>query len=197
MDLERNPMPMGKKPALVLVDMINGFTDASCPLGSDCPAVVAANKTLLDAFRESSLPIFFTTVVFHHDGQARVFRDRINALNLLTPDSHWVKVDPALTPIEGEVLIEKNWASAFFGTDLADQLRAANADCIVVTGLTTSGCVRATVVDGLQSDFPVFVPREAVGDRNPDAHDANLFDMHAKYADVVGVDDVLADLQQL
>jgi maleamate amidohydrolase len=197
MDLERNPIPMGNRPALILVDMINGFTDQLCPLGADCPEVVAANRILLDAFRAAGMSVFFTTVVYHNDNQASVFRGRINALNLLTPNSDWVKVDSRLAPIDGEVLIEKQWASAFFGTDLDQQLKSAGIDCIVVTGLTTSGCVRATVVDGLQCNFPVFVPREAVGDRNMEAHSANLHDMHAKYADVIGVADVVSHLQGL
>jgi len=196
MDLEREAVGLGPRPALLLVDMINGFTDPACPLGSDCPQVVAANARLLEAFRRHELPVFYTTVVYHDDGQAKVFRDRLPALNVLEPDSHWVQVDPALAPQPGEVVLEKQWASAFFGTDLADQLRAAGADSLVVTGLTTSGCVRATVVDGLQYDLPVVVPREAVGDRNPEAHAANLHDMNAKYADVLSLEEVIALLDR-
>jgi len=196
MDLVRNDMKMGHKPALVLVDMINGFTDGNCSLGSDCPDVVAANAELLAEFRALGLPVFFTTVVFHSDDQATVFRNKINALNQLTPDSHWVQIDPALARQGGEMLIEKQWASAFHKTDLDAQLRAAGVDSLVVTGLTTSGCVRATVVDGLQHDYPVFVPCEAVGDRNPDAHEANLFDMHAKYADVLPLNEVISALRE-
>lgn len=196
MDLNRNSLGVGQKPALVVVDMINGFTDANCPLGCDCPEVVAANATLIDAFHQQNLPVFFTTVVYHGDDQARVFRDRINALNVLTPESDWVRVDPRLDMRSGDVLIEKQWASSFHKTDLDEQLRAAGVDSLVVTGLTTSGCVRATVVDGMQYEYRVVVARQAVGDRNPDAHDANLFDMHAKYADVMDVDDIVAGLPQ-
>ena len=194
MDLERKSVSLGDKPALILVDMIKGFTDGSCPLGTDCPEVVAANRTLLDAFHERGLPVYFTTVVFHSDDQAKVFRSRIDALNVLTPDSHWVEVDDRLPMAEGDVLVEKQWASGFHKTDLDEQLRAAGVDSLVVTGLTTSGCVRATAVDGLQYDYPVQVPREAVGDRNMDAHEANLFDLHAKYVDVVSLEDCLAGL---
>ncbi|MEM1113621.1 MAG: isochorismatase family protein [Pseudomonadota bacterium] len=194
MDLERKNVSLGDKPALVVVDMIKGFTDASCPLGSDCPEVVAANAELLAAFHMRHLPVFFTTVVYHSDDQARVFRARIDALNVLTPDSHWVELDDALQMAEGDVLVEKQWASAFHKTDLDAQLRAAGVDSLVVTGLTTSGCVRATAVDGLQYDYPVQVPREAVGDRNAKAHEANLFDLHAKYVDVVSLADCLAGL---
>lgn len=196
-DLARNSLGLGKRPALVLVDMVRGFTDPACPLGSACAEVVAANARLLEAFRLAELPVFFTTVVYRSDDQAKVFRQRIAALNLLQPDSPWVEVDPALAPRVGEPLIEKQWASAFFGTTLAAQLKAARADSLVVTGLTTSGCVRATVVDGLQHDYPVVVPREAVGDRNPQAHAANLFDMHAKYADVQDLAEVLTAVGRL
>ena len=192
MDLERKSLGLGSRPALILVDMINGFTDSACPLGTDCPEVVEANRRLLQLFRKKGLPVFFTTVVYHDDKQARVFRGRIDALNVLQPGSHWVQVDSRLQPLAGEHLIEKQWASGFFGTDLGERLREAGADSLVVTGLTTSGCVRATVVDGLQSDYPVVVPREAVGDRNASAHEANLFDMNAKYADVVSMEDLVA-----
>lgn len=194
MDLERNHLGLGRKPALVVVDMIKGFTDPACPLGCDCPAVVAANARLLREFHSCGLPVYFTTVVYHSDDQARVFRDRIAALNLLTPESDWVRIDARLEVHAGDELIEKQWASAFHKTDLDQRLRARGVDSLVVTGLTTSGCVRATVVDGLQYDYPVVVAREAVGDRNSDAHAANLFDMHAKYADVQSVDEVIANL---
>jgi nicotinamidase-related amidase len=190
MDLDRNALGLGQRPALLLVDMINGFTDPECPLGTECPEVVAANARLLVLFRARQLPVFFTTVVYHDDSQAGVFRRRLAALNVLRPGSRWVEVDPALAPQAGEAVIEKQWASAFFGTDLAGELARAGADSLVVTGLTTSGCVRATVVDGLQHDYPVLVVREAVGDRNPDAHEANLFDMNAKYADVVSLSEL-------
>ena len=194
MDLERNHLGLGRKPALVVVDMIKGFTDPDCPLGCDCPDVVAANVRLLREFHCSGLPVYFTTVVYHQDDQATVFRRRIDALNVLTPDSEWVKVDERLEVQPGDELIEKQWASAFHKTDLDERLRARGVDSLVVTGLTTSGCVRATAVDGLQYDYHVVVPREAVGDRNPDAHQANLFDLHAKYVDVMSLEEVLAEL---
>ena len=194
MDLERSSVDLGRRAALILVDMIKGFTDPACPLGTDCPDVVAANAILLRLFRGRGLPVFYTTVVYRDPSQAAVFRARLPALNVLVPNSPWVEVDAALTPGPGEVVIEKQWASAFFATDLAQRLNEAGADSLVVTGFTTSGCVRATVVDGLQHDYPVVVPREAVGDRNPQAHEANLFDMNAKYADVVSLDSLRVSL---
>ena len=197
MDLERHRVELGKRPALVLVDMIKGFTDPACPLGSDCPDVVSANRELLDAFRASNLPIFFTTVIYRNPEQAKVFRERVPALNVLEPESDWVEVDESLGLLPGEEVIEKRWASAFFDTDLSEKLKDAEADSLVVTGLTTSGCVRATVLDGLQYDYPVWVPEEAVGDRNQEAHKANLFDMNAKYAEVVKKNEVLKLVAQL
>jgi maleamate amidohydrolase len=194
MDLDKRSLGLGSKPALLVVDMINGFTDAACPLGCDCPEVVAANAQLLEAFRQRGLPVVYTTVVFHNDQQARVFRNKVPALDVLTPDSHWVKVDARLAPQAQELIIEKNWASAFRGTDLDEQLRQLGVDSLVVTGLTTSGCVRASAVDGLQYDYQVVVPREAVGDRNQQAHEANLFDINAKYGDVLSLEETLACL---
>ena len=194
-DLHRQSQGLGQKPALVLVDMIHGFTDPACPLGAEAGSVVQANKVLLQAFRERDLPVFFTTVVYHDAGQAKVFRNRVPALNVLEPGSHWVQVDARLGRLAGEPLIEKQWASGFFGTDLHAKLTSLNVDSLVVTGLTTSGCVRATAVDGLQYDYRVVIPRQAVGDRNPQAHEANLFDLNAKYADVLDLAEVLAQLK--
>jgi nicotinamidase-related amidase len=108
--------------------------------------------------------------------------------------SPWVDIDRRLAPADGEPVFAKHWASAFFATPLADWLREQGADSLVVTGLTTSGCVRATVVDGLQHDYPVLVPEEAVADRNADAHAANLHDMHAKYAEVLPLHELLMQL---
>ena len=194
MDLKREHLGLGIRPALVVVDMIRGFTDPACALGCACSEVVAANARLLQAFHQLGLPVFFTTVVYHDEHQARVFRARVPALNVLTPGSDWVQIDAGLERQPQDELIEKQWASAFFKTDLQSRLRVRGADSLVVTGLTTSGCVRATAVDGLQYDYPVVVPREAVGDRNSAAHEANLFDLHAKYVDVLGLEEVLAVL---
>ena len=196
-NLQQNPLGLTPKPALLLVDMINGFTDPACALGTVCPEVVAANVQLLEAFRALGLPVFFTTVVYHSEQQAEVFRRKVPALNVLQPNSHWVKVDSALEPLEGEPVIEKQWASAFFSTDLDQQLSALGVDSIVVTGLTTSGCVRASAVDGLQNDYQVVIAEEAVGDRNPETHRANLFDLNAKYADVLPLAQVLSQLTAL
>jgi nicotinamidase-related amidase len=190
MALVSNQLALGKRTALILVDLINGFTDPKCELGTDCPAVIAANNSLLKQFRQRGWPVFFTTVVYHNAQQASVFRKKLPVLNCLKAGSHWVKVDARLAKQDNEVLIEKQFASAFFDTDLNQQLKQADVDTLVVTGLTTSGCVRATVVDGLQHNYPVFVPKQAVSDRNLEAHEANLFDMNFKYAQIVELDDL-------
>jgi len=193
-NLHQNQLGLGRSPALLVVDMINGFTDPACPLGSNCSEVVAANIELLTAFRDRALPIFFTSVVYHNDQQASVFRAKVPALNVLTPGSHWVDIDSRMGRLASEPLVEKQWASAFYGTDLNSQLRALDVDSLVVTGLTTSGCVRASAVDGLQNNYQMVVALEAVGDRNPEAHQANLFDLNAKYADVLSVAEIIAGL---
>ncbi len=197
MDLQKTGLGLGIRPAIVVVDMINGFTDPACDLGSDCPQVIKTNKALLDGFREKTLPVYFTTVIYHTPDQARVFREKVPALNVLEPGCHWVELDPALARQEHEPLLEKCWASAFFATDLIDRLRRQQVDSLVVTGLTTSGCVRATAVDGLQHDFRVVIPEDAVADRNLRAHEANLFDFNAKYGDVVSSSNVLDHLSSL
>ncbi|MFQ3223733.1 MAG: maleamate amidohydrolase [Oceanospirillaceae bacterium] len=193
-NLENEALGLTENSALLVVDMINGFTDSACPLGTDCPDVVSANVELLMAFRDRGLPIFFTTVVYDNDQQATVFRHKVPALNVLQRGSHWVSIDAAMGRLETEPLIEKHWPSAFHETDLDGQLRALGVDSLVVTGLTTSGCVRASAVDGLQNNYQVVVAKEAVGDRNPAAHEANLFDLNAKYADVMSVAEIVASL---
>lgn len=193
-DLHHESQGLGKRPALVVVDVIEGFTDPECPLGCAADEVVAANTRLVRAFRTARLPIVFTTVVYHDDQQARVFRDRLPALDVLQPESRWIELDSRLDRQPGERIIEKQWASGFFKTALDDYLRSQRVDSLVITGLTTSGCVRATAVDGLQHDYRVVIPEEAVGDRNPEAHRANLHDLNAKYADVLPLDEVLRRL---
>jgi nicotinamidase-related amidase len=193
-NLEQNPIGLGPKPALIVVDMINGFTDPDCPLGTYLPDVVSANVKLLGVFRELGLPIFFTTVVYHSDQQASVFRRKVPALNVLQAGSRWVALDPAMGRRDNEPLIEKQWASAFYKTDLDDRLKELAVDSLVMTGLTASGCVRASAVDGLQNNYQVVIARDAVGDRNPAAQEANLFDLNAKYADVQTVAEILPQL---
>jgi maleamate amidohydrolase len=186
----------GEKPALVVVDVNRGFTDPASPLVCDLDDCVAAIARLLEAFRRAELPVVFTTVCYDDFGKqaAAVFLEKIPALLVLEPGSQWVEIDPRIAPVDGEPVLSKYFASAFFGTTLASVLASAGADSVVVTGASTSGCVRATALDAMQHGYRVVIPREAVGDRNQAAHEANLYDLDTKYADVVAVEDVLAEL---
>lgn len=189
----------GRRPALVVVDVNLGFTDAASPLACELDDVVDSIGRLLDAFRERSLPIAFTTVSYDEAAKllAAAFLDKIPALLTLEAGSRWVEIDSRVAPREDEPVFNKLWASAFFGTPFASFLAAHRCDSLVVTGASTSGCVRATVLDALQHGYGPIVPREAVGDRNPEAHVANLYDIDTKYGDVVSIVDVLGALAEL
>ena len=187
---------LGSRPALVVVDVNVGFTDPESPLVCDLDDVVEAIRRLLEAFRESDLPVAYTTVSYDEAARrtAGAFIDKVPALLTLEAGSRWVEIDPRIAPLGSEPVFNKLWASAFFATPLASFLAAGRADSLVVTGASTSGCIRATVVDALQHGYRPTVPREAVGDRNPAAHEANLYDIEAKYGDVVSLDEVLASV---
>ena len=189
----------GRRPALLVVDVNLGFTDPASPLVCDLEDVVASIRRLLDEARRAALPVVYTTVSYSAGDRvaAAAFIDKIPALLTLEAGSRWVEIDPRIAPRADEPVLNKLFASAFFGTALASLLASAGCDSLIVTGASTSGCVRATVVDALQHGYRPIVPREAVGDRNPDAHEANLFDIDAKYGDVVSVDDVVAHLEEL
>ncbi|MFT7287354.1 MAG: maleamate amidohydrolase [Halieaceae bacterium] len=180
-------LPMGRRPALLLVNVIEAFTDPQNPLGSFCDGVLAACTSLLDGFRSSQLPVCFSSVVYLEASEAPVFRARLPALNMPQAGHGAVEIDSRLRPQAGEHALEECYASAFCGTDLKAWLVESGVDSLVVCGLTAGGCVRATVVDGLEHNYPVWVPKEAVGDRNELAHAANLHDLHAKYAEVVSL----------
>jgi maleamate amidohydrolase len=193
-----NRFGFGERPALLIVDMIEGFTSPECPLGADVPDTVAALQKLLDAARESGSPVFYTTCVWRPEPDCGlVWSEKVPTQRVLEDGSHWIEVDERLEPREGEPVVEKHYPSAFFGTDLAEQMRAAGVDTVIVTGMTTSGCVRASVVDSTSSGFRTIVPREAVADRAELPALASLFDMDAKYADVMSVQEVVDHLAAL
>ena len=189
----------GQRPALIVVDVNLGFTDAASPLVCDLEEVVEAIRNLLGEARRAEIPIVYTTVSYSERDRrtAAAFIDKVPALLTLEVGSRWVEIDPRIAPRPDEPVLNKLFASAFFGTPLASLLAAAGRDSLIVTGASTSGCVRATVVDALQHGYRPIVPREAVGDRNTDAHVANLYDIDAKYGDVVSVDDVVGHLEEL
>jgi maleamate amidohydrolase len=190
---------LGRRPALVVVDMSVAFTDPESPLACELEHVVDSVARLLDASRRSGLPVVYTTVAYGEEGRrkAAVFMAKVPALSILEVGSRWVEIDPRLAPRPGEPVLTKLYASAFFETELPGLLEAAGCDSLIVAGASTSGCIRATVVDALQYGYRTVVPREAVGDRDAGAHEANLHDMDAKYGDVITLEDVLAHLEEL
>jgi nicotinamidase-related amidase len=183
---------------VIVVDFILGFTDPASPLACDTDGALRSTRTLLDAARAAALPVLFTTVSYDQRGLERAahFVAKAPALAELRPDSRWIAVDPRLGRRDGEPILTKLFASAFYGTDLDERLRAAGCDTVIVVGASTSGCVRATVVDALQYGYRALVPREAVADRAADAHDASLRDIDAKYGDVISVGDAVAVLER-
>ena len=183
--LESNSTGLGSAPALVVVDMCRGFIDPSSPLGFKCDELIQSNIILVNKFREMNLPVIFTTTIYRDISEASVFRSKIPALNILKPGSEETSFLAELSPDSEDILIEKKFASSFFGTNLADDLRRMNVDSVVISGVTTSGCVRATALDSLQNNFLTTVAEDCVGDRDLNAHRANLFDLQSKYADVV------------
>jgi maleamate amidohydrolase len=190
---------LGRHPALIVVDVNVGFTDPESPLVCDLDEVIVAIQRLLGEMRSAGLPVVYTTVSYDEGDKATAaaFIDKIPALLTLEAGSRWVEIDHRIAPREDEPVLNKLFASAFFGTPLASFLVANGCDSLIVTGASTSGCVRANVVDAIQHGYRTVVPREAVGDRNPDAHAANIYDIDTKYGDVVSVDDVLAQLEEI
>jgi nicotinamidase-related amidase len=189
---------LGTRPAVLVIDFSCGFTDPECQLGSDLTSQVEATKRLLDAARAKGLPVVFTTIGFEaslKDGG--LWLQKVPTLGALQLGGRWVEIDPRLEAREDETVIVKKGASGFFGTNLASVLVAQHVDTVILCGATTSGCIRATAVDLLQYGWPTLVPRECVGDRAQAPHDANLFDIQAKYADVVSLDEALAYVESV
>jgi maleamate amidohydrolase len=183
----------GRSPALLVVDFMRGYVDPGEPLYA--PAVVEAverTRPLLEAARRREIPVIFTRVEYA-PGTGGVFVRKVPVLRTLLPGSRAVEL--VLEPRAGELVIVKEYPSAFFGTTLAATLTARGVDTVVLAGCSTSGCVRATAVDAMSHGFRVIVPRECVGDRAPGPHEANLVDIHSKSGDVVPVAEVLGYLQ--
>lgn len=186
---------LGNQPALIVIDLINAFTDPESNLGSDVSDVLDGTERLLAAFRERDLPRYFTTVAYEESyGDAGMFIKKIPAMRELELGTDRVAVDNRVAPVDDERVILKKYASAFFGTDLETELTTHCVDTLVLAGVTTSGCIRATAIDSLQHGYRTVVPADAVGDRAEGPHKANLFDIDAKYGDVVETDDVVTYL---
>jgi maleamate amidohydrolase len=187
----------GERPALIVIDMANAFTDATALLGSNLDAQIAAIAPILEAAHGRNVPVFFSTVRYDDRDMkdAGIWAAKQRGLRTPTIDADGWKIDRRLDFRETDALLVKKYASCFFGADLGSRLVAQGVDTLVITGCTTSGCVRATAVDAVQHGFRPMVVREAVGDRSAAAHAQNLFDLDAKYADVVGLDETLQYLE--
>jgi nicotinamidase-related amidase len=188
----------GSRPALVVVDLQTGFTDPSSPAGSDLTPVVNATTRVLELARERSMPIAYTAVGFDRSlRDGTTWLRKMPGLECLIDGSDWCKIDPRIAPRDDEPVWVKRAPSAFYGTPLSTFLVAERVDTLIVTGCVTSGCIRATVVDAASAGYRTIVPLECVGDRATGVHDAAIFDMDAKYADVEPVEDVLATLRTM
>lgn len=189
----------GARPAVLVVDFIRAYTTPGSPLyAPDVVTAVRETVDLLALARSKNVPVIYTQVLYnknYRDGG--IFVQKVPVLKTLVPGEPLAQIVPELPPAEADTIIIKQYASAFFGTVLAAALTALGVDTVILIGCSTSGCVRASAVDGMQYGFRVIVPRECVADRHPGPHEANLFDINAKYGDVLSKQDVLDYLQRL
>lgn len=189
----------GRRPALIVIDFVRAYLVPGSPLYAGVDAAHAACKELLAAAREAGIPIIHTNVQYQSGGRdGGVFFRKVPALKSFEAGAHpeLAAFAEGLEPAPGETLITKQYASAFFATSLASTLTSLGIDTLLIAGVSTSGCVRATTVDACQHGFVPLVVREAVGDRHAAPHEANLFDLQAKYAEVIGLARAKAYLQQ-
>ena len=188
-------LTFGVRPALLIVDFVMAYLDPASPLYAGVEDALASNRRLMAAARVAGLPVIFTCVVYEPGGaDGGLFYRKIPALKVFERGSPLGAFSPDLSPAPSDTVITKQFASAFFRTPLADVLARAGIDTLMITGLSTSGCVRATALDALQHGFVPFVVREACGDRHELPHQANLFDLQAKYAEVIGEAEALVHI---
>lgn len=187
----------GQFPALLVVDFVNGFHDPEVLGGGNIPDAVMATLPLLEFARNRAIPVIFTRIVYAPDGSdASLWCQKVPRLRDLTEEAPESQIVAALAPRPGEIVIRKTQASAFFGTHLSACLVAKKIDTLIVTGCTTSGCVRATVVDAMSLNYRTIVASDCVGDRALDPHRANLFDMGQKYSDLMRGAEIIAALDR-
>jgi maleamate amidohydrolase len=180
-------LSFGRRPALLVVDVVVAYLTPGSPLYDPAfEGALASNERLVAAARTAGVPVIFTNVVYQPGGaDGGLFYAKVPALQAFQRGSPMGAFPDTLQPLADETIVSKQYASAFFGTSLASTLSARRIDSLLVTGFSTSGCVRATALDALQHGFVPFVVREACGDRHAAPHEANLFDLQAKYAEVV------------
>ena len=188
-------LPFGSRPAVIVIDMVEAYLQPGSPLYAGVEDAVASAARLVEAARECGAPVIFTNVEYQPGGaDGGVFFRKVPALKVFEKGSPLGAFPPQLSPVDGDFVITKRYASAFFATHLAATLSSLGVDTLLITGVSTSGCVRATALDTCQSGFLPFVVRDACGDRHPGPHEANLFDLQAKYAEVVSEETAIAHL---
>ncbi|MBS1301408.1 isochorismatase family protein [Loktanella sp. SALINAS62] len=179
----------GKRPCLLLIDFAQAYFDRDCPLYAGVDDALASALRLRIAARAAGIPIVLTRVSYDPKGiTGGRFFEKAAPLRAFLPDAPTGNFAAGLVPHDDEIIVTKQYPSAFFATSLASTLTSLGCDSVLLTGLTTSGCVRATCVDAMSHGFRTLVVAEACGDRHDDPHRANLFDMNAKYADVISED---------
>lgn len=189
----RGHLDFGARPALIVVDAVQGYVDRAAPIYAGVEGAIPVIARLLDAARDAGLPVIYTVVSYRPDGaDGGLFWKKLPVLRAFVQGSPFGAIPPEIAPKPDELVLTKHYASAFFGTTLASDLAARRVDTLVITGFSTSGCVRATALDALQHGYAPFVVKDACGDRHAAPHEANLFDLQAKYAEVVCADEVVS-----
>ncbi len=179
-------LPFGKRPALIVIDMVEAYLQPGSPLYAGIEDAVASAARLAAVARQCGTPVIFTNVEYQPGGaDGGVFFRKVPALKVFEQGSPLGAFPAVLSPQDGDLVITKRYASAFFATHLAATLTSLRVDTLLIAGVSTSGCVRATALDTCQNGFLPFVVRDACGDRHPGPHEANLFDLQAKYAEVI------------
>lgn len=193
-----NKAGFGKSPALVMVDFAKGYFDPDCVLYAGVDDALASALRIREIAHAVGIPVILTEVTYQKGGlNGGRFFEKAKPLACFVKGEKTAEFADGLVPREDEIIVAKQYPSAFFGTSLASTLTAMGVDNVVLTGLTTSGCVRASCVDSMSHGFITSVVADACGDRHPAPHEANLFDMNAKYADVVSEAEIVAFFRSL
>ena len=190
-----SPQTWGRRPALILIDFAQAYFDEAYPLfgGEGCQTALDNAAKLAPAARMAGIPVIFTEVKYQPGGlDGGAFYNKVPALSCFDAGTDSQRLADGLSMEPDDILVSKQYPSAFFGTSLDATLRWLNVDTLLLTGVTTSGCVRATCIDSISNGFVTLVVSDAVGDRAKEPHEANLYDMSAKYADLLDTEEAIA-----
>lgn len=188
----------GNRPALIMVDFVRAYFEPGAQLYMGKDDCLHSAARILRAARDAGILVLHTRVSFTEGGaDGGYFFKKVGALKHFVGDTELGEIMPEVAPEPGEPVLVKQYASSFHGTSLASTLAAQSINTLIVTGVSTSGCIRATAVDAIQHGFLPVVPRDAVGDRADDPHEANLFDIQQKYGEVASEDEVAIYLRKI